>query len=236
VVRDQILAHGGKPLESRVGHSFIKRSMRQTQAIFAGELSGHFYFRDAFYTDNAELAMLWLLAVLSQRGRTLSEVLRPLARYFATGELNFVVADKDACLRRLEGAFPGAEVAWLDGITIRLADWWCNVRPSNTEPVLRLNLEARTAALREALRDQMRHEVELLIGGSVRPRSSSLVECTSWRWHEATGGQSWHPRRRCRAANRAYQRHGELPFVRTLGRRRCSNRHCSVCARRWDRR
>ena len=161
VVRDQILAHGGKPLESRVGHSFIKRSMRQTQAIFAGELSGHFYFRDAFYTDNAELAMLWLLAVLSQRGRMLSEVLRPLARYFATGELNFVVADKDACLRRLEGAFPGAEVAWLDGITIRLADWWCNVRPSNTEPVLRLNLEART----EALRDQMRHEVELLIGG-----------------------------------------------------------------------
>jgi phosphomannomutase len=161
VVRDQILRHGGKPIESRVGHSFIKRSMRETQAIFAGELSGHFYFRDAFYTDNAELAMLWLLAVLSKRGQSLSQVLKPLACYFATGELNFVVSDKDAVLQRLETSFPGAEIAWLDGITIRLADWWCNVRPSNTEPVLRLNLEARTAELR----DQMRHHVEQLIGG-----------------------------------------------------------------------
>jgi len=161
VVRDQILRHGGKPLESRVGHSFIKRSMRETQAVFAGELSGHFYFRDAFYTDNAELAMLWLLAVLSKRGQSLSQVLKPLACYFATGELNFVVSDKDAVLTRLETSFPGAEIAWLDGITIRLGDWWCNVRPSNTEPVLRLNLEARTAELR----DQMRHHVEQLIGG-----------------------------------------------------------------------
>ncbi len=161
VVRDQILAHGGKPLESRVGHSFIKKSMRETRAIFAGELSGHFYFRDAFYTDNAELAMLWLLGVLTKRNQSLSQVLRPLACYFATGEINFVVTDKDAVLRRLETAFPGAEVSWLDGITIRLADWWCNVRPSNTEPVLRLNLEAKTAALREA----KHHEVEKLIGG-----------------------------------------------------------------------
>jgi len=162
VVRDEILRHGGKPLESRVGHSFIKRSMRESHAIFAGELSGHFYFRDAFYTDNAELAMLWVLAVLSKRGQSLSQVLRPLACYFATGELNFVVTDKETCLARLEKAFPGAEVSWLDGITIRLGDWWCNVRPSNTEPVLRLNLEART----EALREQMRSEVERIIGGS----------------------------------------------------------------------
>ncbi|MFO0622561.1 MAG: phosphomannomutase/phosphoglucomutase [Polyangia bacterium] len=161
VVRDEILRHGGKPLESRVGHSFIKRSMRQTESIFAGELSGHFYFRDAFYTDNAELAMLWVLAVLSKRGQPLSEVLRPLACYFATGELNFVVADKEACMKRLEGSFPGAEISWLDGITIRLSDWWCNVRPSNTEPVLRLNLEAKS----EALREQMRVEVERIIGG-----------------------------------------------------------------------
>ena len=162
VVRDEILRHGGKPLESRVGHSFIKRSMRESHAVFAGELSGHFYFRDAFYTDNAELAMLWVLAVLSKRGQSLSQVLRPLACYFATGELNFVVTDKESCLARLEKAFPGAEVSWLDGITIRLGDWWCNVRPSNTEPVLRLNLEARTQALRE----QMRSEVERIIGGS----------------------------------------------------------------------
>jgi phosphomannomutase len=161
VVRDEILRLGGTPLESRVGHSFIKQSMRQSDAVFAGELSGHFYFRDAFFTDNAELAMLTLLRVLGQSGQTMSELMRPFARYHATGELNFEVADKDACLAQLQVAFPDAELAHLDGLTLRFADWWCNVRPSNTEPVLRLNLEARTPALR----DQMRLRVEQLIGG-----------------------------------------------------------------------
>ena len=161
VVRDEILRLGGIPLESRVGHSFIKQSMRKTNAVFAGELSGHFYFRDAFFTDNAELAMLMLLKMLGDSGLRLSELMRPFGRYCATGEVNFEVADKDVCLARLKAAFPDAELAYLDGLTLRYADWWCNVRPSNTEPVLRLNLEARTAALR----DTMRHQVEQLIGG-----------------------------------------------------------------------
>jgi phosphomannomutase len=161
VVRDEILRRGGQPLESRVGHSFIKQSMRNTNAVLAGELSGHFYFRDAYFTDNAELAMLTLLQVLGRSGKPLSELMRPFARYHATGEVNFEVADKDACIARLKGAFADAETAHLDGVTLRYADWWCNVRPSNTEPVLRLNLEARTAALR----DQMRQRVEQLIGG-----------------------------------------------------------------------
>ena len=161
VVRDEILRLGGTPLESRVGHSFIKQSMRQSNAVFAGELSGHFYFRDAFFTDNAELAMLTLLRVLGRSGQKLSELMRPFARYHATGEVNFEVADKDACLVRLTAAFPDAELAHLDGLTLRFADWWCNVRPSNTEPVLRLNLEARTVPLRE----QMRQRVEQVIGG-----------------------------------------------------------------------
>ncbi|HMU38345.1 MAG TPA: phosphomannomutase/phosphoglucomutase [Pseudomonadota bacterium] len=161
VVRDEILRRGGKPIESRVGHSFIKRGMRETNAIFAGELSGHFYFRDAFFTDNAELAMLWVLAVLSRSDQSFGSVLRPLNRYFATGELNFVVQDKDAVLQKLQSAFPSADISWLDGITVRLPDWWCNVRPSNTEPVLRLNLEAKT----RELRDEKRRVVEEIIGG-----------------------------------------------------------------------
>jgi phosphomannomutase len=161
VVRDEILRLGGKPMESRVGHSFIKQSMRKTDAVFAGELSGHFYFRDAFFTDNGELAMLHVLAVLSQKGGRMSELLAPFDRYFATGEINFEVEDKDACMHKLVGAFPDAEVARLDGITLRFSDWWCNVRASNTEPVLRLNLEARTPELREAKRTL----VESVIGG-----------------------------------------------------------------------
>ena len=165
VVRDEIERLGGKPLESRVGHSFIKQSMRDTGAVFAGELSGHFYFRDAFFTDNAELAMLTLLRVLGSSGKPLSELMRPLARYHATGEVNFEVDDKDACLARLIASFPGAELGRLDGLTLRFADWWCNVRPSNTEPVLRLNLEAKTVALRDA----MRQRVEEVIGGRPAP-------------------------------------------------------------------
>jgi len=164
IVRDEILRAGGTPLESRVGHSFIKQSMRQTDAVFAGELSGHFYFREAFFTDNAELAMLHVLALLSRRGQPVSQVLAPYDRYFATGELNFSVADKDACIAGLKAAFADAEFAQLDGVTLRYADWWCNVRPSNTEPVLRLNLEARTPALR----DQMLARVEALLGPRVQ--------------------------------------------------------------------
>jgi phosphomannomutase len=164
VVRDEILRAGGTPLESRVGHSFIKQSMRKTDAVFAGELSGHFYFRDAFFTDNAELAMLHVLALLSQRGQPLSQILAPYDRYFATGELNFSVADKDACIGQLKATFADAEFAYLDGVTLRYTDWWCNVRPSNTEPVLRLNLEAKTPALR----DQMLARVEALLGPRVQ--------------------------------------------------------------------
>lgn len=163
IVRDEILRAGGIPLESRVGHSFIKQSMRKTNAVFAGELSGHFYFRDAFFTDNAELAMLHVLSLLSRKSDPVSQVLAPYNRYFATGELNFSVADKDRCIAQLQQTFADAEVAQLDGVTLRFADWWCNVRPSNTEPVLRLNLEAKTPLLR----DQMLARVEALLGPRV---------------------------------------------------------------------
>jgi phosphomannomutase len=160
IVRDEILRLGGIPLESRVGHSFIKQSMRKSGAIFAGELSGHFYFRDAFYTDNGERAMLAVLSLISQRGQPISQLLAPYNRYFATGELNFAVDDKPACLARLEQHFADAERSHLDGLTIRYPDWWCNVRPSNTEPVLRLNLEAKSPQDR----DTKLAQVEPLLG------------------------------------------------------------------------
>jgi len=162
VCKEEVEKHGGKPSMCRVGHSFIKAQMRETKAIFAGELSGHFYFRDMHYTDNAELAMLSVLNLLSKERKKLSELVAPLHRYAASGEINFEVADKDGAMAAVEREFgPGGEVKKLDGLSVIHRDWWCNVRPSNTEPVLRLNLEARTPALR----DEMRAKVEKVIGG-----------------------------------------------------------------------
>jgi len=161
-VKEEIERLGGKPLMSRVGHSFIKATMRETNAIFAGELSGHFYFRDIHYTDNAEMAMLSVLTLISKTGKKLSELAAPFRTYFPTGEINFEVEDKDAKIKAIAETFgEGGEVLELDGLSVIHKDWWCNVRPSNTEPVLRLNLEARTAALR----DEMRGKVEQVLLG-----------------------------------------------------------------------
>ncbi|HHN46429.1 MAG TPA: phosphomannomutase/phosphoglucomutase [Planctomycetes bacterium] len=142
VVEEEIRAAGGRPLESRVGHSFIKALMREHDAPFAAELSGHYYFRENFYTDCGDLALLLLLRILAEEGKPLSEIINPLKRYAASGELNFEVVDKEKCLDALKKAFADAKVYELDGISIRRKDWWFNVRPSNTEPLLRLNLEA----------------------------------------------------------------------------------------------
>lgn len=152
VVPEEIGRLGGTAVEMRVGHSFIKRTLRERNAAFAGELSGHYYFRDCFFTDNGERAMLAVLSLLHRTGQPLSALVASYARYFATGELNFEVANKQASMAAVLAAFPSANVSRLDGVTLRLPDFWFNVRPSNTEPLLRLNLEARTAALRDALR------------------------------------------------------------------------------------
>ncbi|MBN1256462.1 MAG: phosphomannomutase/phosphoglucomutase, partial [Planctomycetes bacterium] len=127
--------------------SFIKATMRKYHSIFAGELSGHFYFRDIFTTDNAEMAAILTLSQISRSGKKFSELIAPYRKYFASGEINFEVEDKDAKLAALKKTYADAEQYELDGVTIRYQDWWCNVRPSNTEPVLRLNLEGRTEAL-----------------------------------------------------------------------------------------
>ncbi|MFH0911216.1 MAG: phosphomannomutase/phosphoglucomutase [Planctomycetota bacterium] len=154
IVREEILRLGGVPVESRVGHSYMKAVMREQNSLFGGELSGHFYFRDIFTTDNAELAALHILTQMSRTGKKLSALVKPFKKYFASGETNFEVADKDRKLAALKARYANAKRSELDGLTLCYADWWCNVRPSNTEPVLRLNLEARTAKLlREKLKE-----------------------------------------------------------------------------------
>ena len=147
VVPEYIESLGGKAIETRVGHSFIKATMKEHHAAFAGELSGHYYFRDFYGADSGLYAFLLLANIISE-ARCLSSLIKPLEKYFHTGEINFKVADSDVVMERLR-KLPGATVAELDGVTVRYLDWWCNVRASNTEPVVRLNLEANTAALRD---------------------------------------------------------------------------------------
>lgn len=153
VVKEVIAAAGGKPVRSRVGHAHVKQQMRQIGAISGGELSGHYYFelegKEKFYADSALVATVLLLNILSHSNRPISELLAPMKKYFHSGEINFKVADKDAALADIERTFKDAKQDHLDGVTVEYPDWWCNVRPSNTEPLLRLTLEGNTAPLRD---------------------------------------------------------------------------------------
>lgn len=147
VVPDEITAAGGVPKRERVGHAFMKKTLAETRAVFGGELSGHFYFRDNFYADSGAIAFARLLTVLSHQVGELSTLISPLQRYSQSGELNFHIEDKDAKIREIAEAYKKGKIDYLDGVTIDLADWWFNVRKSNTEPMLRLNLEAKSPQL-----------------------------------------------------------------------------------------
>ena len=162
VVAEEITRLGGRPLRERVGHSFIKATMRKENAPFAGELSGHFYFRDFFFSDCGTLAMVHLLNRMSRETRPLSALVAPLRRYFGTGELNFEVKDPDATLKEIRARHGGGKQDELDGISVVFPDYWFNVRKSNTEPLLRLMLEAKT----KELRDAKQAELAKLIGGT----------------------------------------------------------------------
>jgi len=155
-VRDAVERLGGTAVMSRVGHAFIKLRMREVDAVFAGEVSGHYYFRDFYQADSGTIPALLMLELVSERGQKLSELLRPLReRYFLTGEINTPVADVALTLQRLKEHFADqGEISHLDGISITAGDWHLNVRPSNTEPLLRLNLEALDPALRDRKRDE----------------------------------------------------------------------------------
>jgi phosphomannomutase len=143
-VADIVRENGGVPIRERVGHSFIKATMRKNGAALGGELSGHYYFRDHYYSDSGEIAMVMLLSILSRSGKKLSELIAPTRRYVSTGEVNFHVEDKDGVIAALKKQYAGAQMDELDGITVQFPEWWFNVRKSNTEPLLRLNLEADT--------------------------------------------------------------------------------------------
>ncbi|HEX5498659.1 MAG TPA: phosphomannomutase/phosphoglucomutase [Thermomicrobiales bacterium] len=150
-VPETIARLGGKPIRSRVGHSYIKALMRAEDAVFGGEHSGHFYFRDLWYADSGMLALLTVLEIVSDAHQPLSAVIRPLDTRFRSGEINSEVADPTETMLRIERhyAAEGAEIDHLDGITVSFPTWWFNVRPSNTQPLLRLNLEADDRATME---------------------------------------------------------------------------------------
>jgi phosphomannomutase len=162
-VSEIICAHGGVPVRTRVGHSFIKAKMAETNAVFGGEHSGHFYFRDFWFADSGMLAALHTLAALGaqpagERVKPLSRLLAPYARYFASGEINSEVRDQAAATERVRAVFagrPGVSTDDLDGLTVSADTWWFNLRPSNTEPLLRLNAEADTQEAMAALRDEV---------------------------------------------------------------------------------
>ena len=156
-VPETIERAGGVPLINRVGHAFIKHRMRKDDAAFGGEVSGHYYFREFSQADSGVVPFLLMLELISKKGRKLSEILEPYrARYFLTGELNTPVSDVAVKLQELKERYASeGEVSHLDGISVDADDWHFNVRPSNTEPLLRLNLEARSQELMERKRDEV---------------------------------------------------------------------------------
>jgi phosphomannomutase len=143
-VPEVIRENGGIPIRTRVGHSFIKQVMLETGAAFGGEHSAHYYFRENYRADSGSIAALIVLEELNRAGVPLSELRKPFERYAASGEINTRVDDPHAVIEKVAQAYADAQQDRLDGLTVDLGDWWFNLRPSNTEPLLRLNLEART--------------------------------------------------------------------------------------------
>jgi phosphomannomutase len=157
-VPELIGQHGGTAVRTRVGHSFIKAKMAETNAVFGGEHSGHFYFRDFWFADSGMLAALHTLAALGHDDRPLSQILADFSRYAASGEINSEVADQAAVTQRVKDIYrvqPGVATDELDGLTVSGDTWWFNLRPSNTEPLLRLNVEAADAVEMAAIRDEV---------------------------------------------------------------------------------
>jgi phosphomannomutase len=157
-VRDTVAEAGGTALENRVGHAFIKARLRKEDAVFAGEVSGHYYFKDFYFCDTGIVPALVMLELISRSGKRLSELLQPYRdRYHISGEINSTVADVPLRLQELKDRYAPAamRVSHLDGISFEFDDWHFNVRPSNTEPLLRLNLEALSAQTMEQRRDEV---------------------------------------------------------------------------------
>lgn len=147
VVMEEIIKYGGTPRRERVGHSYMKKALRDTHAVFGGELSGHFYFEQNFYADSAAIMLMHALNVVDEKNKPMSELVRPLKRYSNSGEKNFRVDNKELRMEELARRYSEGKIDHLDGVTVDFKDWWFNCRPSNTEPLLRLNVEAKTPDL-----------------------------------------------------------------------------------------
>jgi phosphomannomutase len=160
VVPDIIKKFGGVPVRDRVGHAFIKKTMAEKNAIFGGELSGHIYFRDYYFADSAAVAFARVLSIMSAQSKPLSQLIGQYQTYAQSGEINFQVEDKDGKIRELANTYKSGQVDYLDGITVDKGDWWFNVRKSNTEPLLRLNLEAKSPA---EVQNRL-HELQKILG------------------------------------------------------------------------
>lgn len=155
-VKDKVLENGGKPFMNRVGHAFFKQRMRKEKAIFGGEVTGHYYFRDNYNADSGLIPALLMLELMSKKNMKLSEILKPLVeKYFISGEINTDVKDQQLKIKELAEKYRDAKISYLDGISVDYEDWHFNVRPSNTEPLLRLNLEAKTKEMMEHKRDEV---------------------------------------------------------------------------------
>jgi len=158
-VKDTVAAYGGTALMNRVGHAFFKKRMREDDAVFGGEVTGHYYFRDFYFADNGFIPALLILELMSKKGQTLAELLAPLReRYFISGEINTKVASMAEVDRKLDGLarrYADGHVYRMDGVSVEYPDWHFNVRPSNTEPLLRLNLEGATPDVMAARRDDV---------------------------------------------------------------------------------
>ena len=156
VVQEEIIKNGGIPRRERVGHSYMKKTLRDSHAVFGGELSGHFYYAKNFYADSGMITLVHILNILSASRSSISKLVEPLRRYHASGELNFEVSDKKAMMEELARVYNAGQVDDLDGITIQFKEWWFNVRGSNTEPLLRLNVEAKTEKLLKDMLDDLK--------------------------------------------------------------------------------
>lgn len=164
-VPECIKENGGKPIETRVGHSFIKALMREKNAVFAGELSSHFYFpfqirENMAYFESSIRAVLETLALISETGEDIGQLVAPLQKYYQSGEVNFEVENKNAVLEKLEQKYSEGKISHLDGLKVEYQDWWFNVRPSNTEPLLRLNLEAKTEKLMQEKLEEIKSYIQ----------------------------------------------------------------------------
>ena len=155
VVREVIEANGGTPVQCRVGHAFIKNQMRECGAVFAGELAGHYYFKENFTAESSALALLMVAEVVEKAGKPLSEIVKPLRKYYSTGEINSKIQDPDDVLNKIKEKYSDGHQFELDGISTEYSDWWFNVRKSNTEPLVRLTLEAKNKELMKEKKEEI---------------------------------------------------------------------------------